>query len=279
MNNKIKRSRLAAMNYYYRNYTFDYFLDSVSKNGLSNIELWASPQHFWIERTGHQNVASIKKRLADHHLKVICLTPQQSNPNPYNLAARGTNLREGSLNYFKNLIDASSELGVQMVALNSGWDYYDEDPKAAWDRSVEMMKKVAEYAASNQINVAIEALQPEESHLVNSIVDLKLYLECVNEENVGVNIDLGAMARNKETISQYFEAFGSKIIHCHFVDGNPFGHRCWGEGTRNPADDLKTFNTFHYHGDFTFEFGQSQYFLNPAETEQKALSFLKPFLE
>lgn len=279
MNNKIKRSRLAAMNYYYRNYSFDYFLDSVCEHGLSNIELWTSPQHFWIDKSGHQSVISVKKRLADHHLKVICLTPQQSNPNPYNLAAKGKNLREGSLNYFKNLIDASAELGVHMVALNSGWDYYDENQKSAWERSVEMMKKVAKYAASNQIKIAIEALQPEESHLVNSIVDLKLYLECVNEDNVGINIDLGAMARNNETILQYFETFNSKIIHCHFVDGNPVGHRCWGEGTRNPADDIEVFNTFHYQGNFTFEFGQSQYFSNPAETERKALNFLKPYIE
>lgn len=279
MNDKIKRSRLSAMNYYYRNYSFNYFLDSVCENEFSNIELWTSPQHFWIENIGHQKVTSINKLLRDHHLKVICLTPQQSNPNPYNLAAKGTSLREKSLNYFKNLIDASSELGVHMVALNSGWDYYDEDPKEAWERSVEMMRVVAEYAASNQIKIAVEALQPEESHLVNSIVDLKLYLECVNESNVGVNIDLGAMARNKETISQYFEAFGSKVIHCHFVDGNPVGHKCWGEGTRNPIDDIRIFNKFHYLGNFTFEFGQPQYFLNPAETEQKALNFLKPCLE
>lgn len=279
MNNKIEKSRLAAMNYYYRNYSFEYFLDSVCENGLTKIELWTSPQHFWIEDKGHQPVYQIKKSVAEHNLKIICLTPQQSNPNFYNLAAKDKHLREGSINYFKNLIDASAELGVHMIALNSGWDFYDENPKSAWNRSVEMMKIVAEYAANSQIKIAIEALQPDESHLVNSIVDLKMYLEDVNESNVGVNIDLGAMARNRETISQYFATFGSKIIHCHFVDGNPTGHRCWGEGDRNPGNDIEIFNKNDYKGNFTFEFGQAEYFLKPSEVERKSLAFLKPFLK
>ena len=94
MNNKILKSRLAAMNYYYRNYSFEYFLDSVSRNGLTQIELWTSPQHFWVEDTGHQNVSQIKKNVADHNLKIICLTPQQSNPNLYNLAAKSKHLRD-----------------------------------------------------------------------------------------------------------------------------------------------------------------------------------------
>ena len=279
MNNKISKSRLAAMNYYYRNYSFEYFLDSVSQNGLTQIELWTSPQHFWIEDTGYQNVSQIKKNVADHNLKIICLTPQQSNPNLYNLAAKSKHLRDGSIAYFKNLIDAAAELGVHMIALNSGWDFYDEDPKKAWERSVEMMKTVAEYAASCQIKIAVEALQPDESHLVNSIVDLKTYLDDIAENNVGVNIDLGAMARNRETILQYFTAFGSKVIHCHFVDGNPVGHRCWGEGERNPGDDFQVFNSNNYQGNFTFEFGQSEYFLNPAAVERKSLAFLSPFLK
>ena len=31
----------------------------------------------------------------------------------------------------------------------------------------------------------------------------------------------------EENINDYFEAFGSRIIHCHFVDGNPTGHMAW----------------------------------------------------
>ncbi|WEV37409.1 sugar phosphate isomerase/epimerase family protein [Lactobacillus sp. ESL0677] len=279
MNNKISKTRLSAMNYYYRNFSLDYFLDSVSQDGLTNIELWTSPQHFWIEKDGHQDVKELKRKVAAHHLQIICLTPQQSNPNPYNLAAKDERLRKGSFGYFKNLIDSAVELNVHLVALNSGWDFYDENPAEAWDRSVAMLKKVADYAKDREVKIAIEALQPDESHLVNSIVDLKHYLKDVNKDNVGVNLDLGAMARNYETIAQYFESLGEKIIHCHFVDGNPVGHRCWGEGERNPGEDFNVFNYYGYQGYFTFEFGQSKYFLNPAETERKALRFLNPFLK
>lgn len=279
MFNKINIDRLSSMNYYYRNYSRRYFLDSIYENGLHNFELWTGPQHFRIDGSGYDETRSLKKEVSVRGLNIICITPQQGNPNPYNLAAKGEYLQKESFKYFKNVIDAAAELEVSMVSLNSGWDYYDEDPSDAWNRSVSMMKKVVNYGKKKSIKIVVEALQPDESHLVNSILDLKKYLCDVGNDNLYINIDLGAMARNNETISQYFETFGNKIIHCHFVDGDPIGHKKWGEGSRNPMGDFQQFDKFNYQGYFTFEFAQTKYFLDPKEIEKESIEYLQPFLK
>ena len=83
-----------------------------------------------------------------------------------------------------------------------------------------MMRKVCDYAKANDILVAIEALQPDESVLVNSVEQLKAYLDAVNHPQLKVCIDSGAMARVNNTIQDYVDAFmpsveaGVPIICC-----------------------------------------------------------------
>lgn len=48
--------------------------------------------------------------------------------------------------YFKKALDAGEELGVETMAINSGWGYWNEDREEAWKRSREMLSVLAEYA-------------------------------------------------------------------------------------------------------------------------------------
>lgn len=276
-NYKINSNRIAGMNYYYRNYSRDYMLKAIKNNGIQNIELWTCPQHYFVNNSGREDISTLKKSIQETGLKIICITPQQGNPNPFNLAARGENLIENTFYYFKNIIETAYELDVKYISINPGWDYYDEPISVAWNRSVNMCKRIAEYASDYRINFVVEALQPEESHIVSSISDLYKYLDNVGNSNVFINIDLGAMARNQETIEQYFHVFTDKIRHCHFVDGDPIGHLAWGDGVRNPGKDFEIFNEFNYKGYFSFEFAQSRDFRNPKLVEEKAMLNLKSY--
>lgn len=266
---------MAGMNYYYRYYPIEYFFESLQKNQMQQFELWTCTHHFELSDVTYQETKTFKRKMADYDLKAICLTPEQSNPKPYNLAAKASHLQHKTWDYLKNAVRVANELEIPLLSLNSGWDFYSEDPHEAWLRSTEMMGEIAEFAESSGIKIVFEALQPDESHLVNSIHDLQLYLEKVAHDNVFVNLDLGAMARARETIHQYFKAFGGRIQHCHFVDGNPTGHLAWGEGTRDVKTDLQHLLANGYEGYFTFEFANAAYFMQPFETDKKALAFIR----
>ena len=154
---------------------------------------------------------------------------------------------------------------------NRGWAYYDESKEDAWNRSVEMMRKVCDYAKANDILVAIEALQPDESVLVNSVEQLKAYLDAVNHPQLKVCIDFGAMARVNNTIQDYFDAFGKDVIHTHFVDGKPTGHLAWSDGTRDLKQDLLDLEANGYHGYLSLETATSRYYEKPWVAEQTTL--------
>lgn len=263
------------MNYYYRYYPIDYFFESLRKNELKKFELWTGAHHFDLSDSNFQDTKLFKKKMTQYGVKGICLTPEQSNPKPYNLAVKDTFLKSRTHSYLKNAVRVANELEIPLLSLNSGWDFYSENPHEAWLRSADMMYEIASFAQSNGVKIVFEALQPDESHLVNSIHDIFLYLDEVNHNNVFVNIDLGAMARAQETIQQYFETFGKRIQHCHFVDGNPAGHLAWGKGTRDVKKDLKQFMANNYEGYYTFEFANSDYFIQPFETDQEALKNIR----
>lgn len=267
--------RMAGMNYYYRYYPIDYFFEALEKNQLKQFELWTCTHHFELSDIKYQATKEFKQKMAGHGVKAICLTPEQSNPKPYNLAAKEVHLQDKTRDYLKNAVRAANELEIPLLSLNSGWDFYSEDPHEAWLRSAEMMHEIAGFAEEHGVKVVFEALQPDESHLVNSIHDMQLYLNEVAHDNVFVNIDFGAMARANETIDQYFKAFGQRIRHCHFVDGDPTGHLAWGQGTRDVKTDLTHLLSNDYKGYFTFEFANSAYFKQPFETDQQALAYIR----
>lgn len=267
--------RLAGMNYYYRYYPIEYFFESLQKNNLKYFELWTCTHHFEITDLKFEETKKIKKLMKIFDTSIICLTPEQSNPKPYNLAASDIYLKTKAKNYFMNAIKAASELECPYVSMNSGWDFYSENTNEAWKRSVYMMQELAEFAKSQNVSIVFEALQPNESHLVNSINDIALYMESVNQDNVFVNIDFGAMARSNETIDQYFKTFGNKIKHCHFVDGSPTGHLAWGEGNRDAKADITDLKNNNYQGFLTFEFANSKYFQQPFEVDRQAIKYLK----
>lgn len=269
------RDRVASMNYYYRYYPIDYFFEALKKNSISNFELWTCTHHIDIEEVGVMELRNLKKKMHLNELNGVCLTPEQSNPKPYNVATRDPQLVKKTQRYLQRVVDVAGSLEIPLISLNSGWDYYNESPYEAWMRSVEMIDKIADYARGKGIKIVFEALQPDESHLVNTINDLVLYLKELHNDNVYVNIDFGAMARSNETIEQYFTTFGDRIIHCHFVDGNPTGHLAWGDGDRNVTVDLAKMKEKNYDGFFTFEFANSKYFQQPEETDRRAIRFIE----
>ncbi|OUN27735.1 endonuclease [Massilimicrobiota sp. An142] len=262
---------VSAMNCHHRFYTLEDFFKSAHENGFRNVELWSGPMHFYLDYQQYDDIQILKELEKKYDIKIIGVCPEQTNPKPNNMAAKHEDEQKRVYHYFKNAIDIAHFLNAHQVVVTSGWAYLSENLEEARTRSAQMMRKLAEYAQIQGIPLAIEALQPRESLLVNTISDLKDYLELVNHENLKICLDLGAMAKANETIKDYFETFGSRIIHCHFVDGNPVGHMAWGDGNRNMCEDLDILHQYDYQGYLSFEIVNQMYYQQPHLADQKCI--------
>lgn len=266
------KSRLCAMNCHYRFYELEEFFRHAHINGIKYVELWTGPMHFYVDYNQHDGVEILKLLSEKYKIKIIGLCPEQTNPKPNNIAVKSEIGKENVYKYYKQIIDIADKIGCKQVLVTSGWAYYNESIENAWNRSVNMMKRIVEYSEKKDIMLVLEALQIDESLLVNSVKDIKKYREAVNSSNLKVCIDFGAMARAQNTIEEYFEAFGDDVRHIHFVDGKPTGHLAWSDGDRDLEKDLNDLQRYNYKGFLSLETATQRYYEKPWIAEEKTIS-------
>lgn len=118
--NYINIDRVAGMNIHYSHYALEYFLNSMERLEMKNIELWGASPHYYIEDFPLTEAKTIRKKIEPRNLKLICFTPEQCIYS-INIAAKESYIRERSINYFIKCIEASIELQSPMMLVTSGW--------------------------------------------------------------------------------------------------------------------------------------------------------------
>ena len=213
-------------------------------------------------------------------VKIIGICPEQTNPKPHNMAACGSEAQTRVFSYFRNVVDVAAAVGANQVVVTSGWAFLDESIDAAYERSVDMLRRVAGYAEARDIPLAIEALQKRESVLANTAEDLKRLIDDVGSPALKVCLDTGAMARAGDSIEAYFNLFADDIIHAHFVDVDENStHKAWGDGRRDMAEDLGAMVQGGYHGYLSVETTSSMYFDRPSTADVRAMRSYRDAIE
>lgn len=267
--------QLAAMNIIHCFHSLDEFLSSSAASGYRQVELWCGPMHFFLDHAGHDPLDVLRAGLSAHGLALVGLCPPQNNPKPGNIAARGTRAQIRTYTYFCNAIDVAAELAAPQVVVTPGWAFLDEPREAAWGRSVKMLRALAGYAHRRGVRLVLEALQLEESVLVNTAAQLSRLLDEVASPALLVCLDFGAMERAGETIHDYFACLGDRVVHCHFTDYGETSHLAWGDGHRCMSDDLQVLVAHGYDGICSVETYDERYLGNPAQIDARTMALYK----
>lgn len=273
----INREQIAGMNIHYLFYSLEYFLDAQMRAGFQTIELWPGTPHFFLSYMEYSDCKRVKRLLDERKLQLKIITPENCTYQ-YQFAAQEKEQFKISMEYFKRALDAGEELGAEIMAINSGWGYWNEDREEAWKRSREMLSVLADYAKGKNIQLAMESLRPEESNLATTLDDVKRMLVEVDHPNLKAMIDTTAMGVAGETIDQWFSVLGKDIIHMHFIDGNPYGHLIWGDGNHNLQEFLEAINRNGYTGYLGQEITEFDYFKKPDEADMRNMKAYEPFI-
>lgn len=255
---------IAAMNCHYRFYSLETFFRDARDAGYPAVEVWCGPMHFALDWARHDDPQILTELANRYGVKIIGICPEQTNPKPANMAARGEDAQERTFATFKNVIDVARDTQAGKVVITSGWGFLDEPREDAWQRSVQMLRKVVAYAEEQGVTPAIEALQCDETNLVRTAEDLERLLDDVANDHLAVCLDLGAAWRAGDTIDGYFKRFGDRVKHLHFSDIGGISHLAWGDGARDMAADLAALERCGYTGPVSFEIVNSRYHTDPA---------------
>lgn len=274
----VKREQLAAMNWHYKRFSLEYCLDSFERAGYTSVAFWAGPPHYEINDRGYEDVNRLKQKLHDHKLTCTCFTPCSGHQN-YQYGIFGKEHIEAAYRYFTNGVHIAAELGASLMSASSGNGFINEPREDAWKRSVDLLRRVAREAEKYGVIITVESLRPPETRIGVTLNDVYQLLAEIDHPNCKAMIDTTAMGVNGENVWQWFEQFGSDIRNLHFIDGNPYGHLAWGDGTFHLADMLECLNHYHYEGPIGFEVTDKRYWYQPELADMQIMKIMSRFIE
>ena len=273
----IKREQIAGMNCHYYNYSLERFFRSMEENGYVSVALWGGAPHFYLDYRTYDDCGRIRRMARRYGQTIRCFTAS-SGTYGYQIGMQPKEQAERCFRYFTGGIHAAVELGCDQMSVNSGWGYWNEDRKDAWERSREMLSRLADTAGREGVTLTMESLRRAESQLAYTLEDTKRMLDEIDSPHLKAMIDTTAMGVAGETPRQWFEALGDKVVNTHFIDGTPYGHLVWGDGCFDLEGFLKTFKEYGYNGLLGLEITARQYYKEPWEADRRNMESLKQFL-
>ena len=279
---RISMQNVAVMSVQYWHYSFEYFLDSMEKCNLHNIELWGGAPHFYFDNyattaEADKKISEMRKQIENRGMKVITFTPEQLN-YPINIAGREDAYRNKSLDYFMRNMEVTLKFGTDRLFMTSGWGLLDEPREDAWKRSVESLQLLSEKAQKLGVTLIIEQLQPYESNLLVTCDDMVRMLHEVNSDALQCCVDLVAMAVVKDELQPFFDRLPGRIRHIHFADGNPSGHYVWGDGNLPMMDYVHILEANNYSEYLTLEINDVIYWNDPHKSIERTARYLRHFI-
>ena len=267
-------SRVVCANYSYQLFSFDYFLASMDKLGVENIELWGAGPHLYQDDFTPAAVGGIQKKIRSHNKKVICYTPEQCM-YPINIASREKTIRERSIAYIKRAIEIANQLEAPRILVTVGQGYRNEDRGEAFDRCADALTALRETAERQGVMIVLEHLTAATTNLCVTAAELGKMIALVGGRSLGAMVDVDMAARVGEGAKEYLEAMHGDIRHCHFIDGMPGGHLALGDGILPLDTYLKDFQESGYGGYFTLEILSDRYHANPEPAYAQSLGWFR----
>lgn len=260
-------------NQHHQRMTFASFLDAQQQLGWQDFELWCGCPHIALDAITPKQAQHIKQAIDKRGLRVVSLT-SPSMGIPYQYADADTT---NALRYFKNGVELAACLGARICTVNSGWGLRGEDRETAWHRSQHMLGSLAEYARTRGITLALESLRPDESNLVNSLQSAQQMWQEINHPALQIMVDNIATGAVGESLQDWFDAFGSSLIHMHFVDGDPWVHQIWGEGSTSLSAQIDVLIRNAYRGYLVQEIAEERFYDEPASFDRANQLVLAPW--
>lgn len=278
----ITLDQLAVMSVQYVQYTFDYFLDSMDRCGIHNIDLWGGSPHFcrldypWGPAAARR-IRELRRQIEDRGMKVVIYTPETLG-YPFSYSSPDRALRDRTLDYMEASMEDALEFGTDKLFLNTGCHPRNLNREDGWARTVDSLQQLAQRAERMGVTLMLEQLQPYESNLLLNLEDMKQMLHQVDSPALATCVDLVAMEVAGDNLETFYQQLGNKIQWIHYSDSH---HEIVGSGNfgrKKLEGYIRTLEHFGYSGCIDLEINDSIYWEDPHTSIQQSVDYLRNFL-
>ena len=258
----MNRDSVVCGNYSYGLFSLDYFLDSMNRLNQRTIEFWGAGPHLYQDECSVADVDAIVKKIREHHLQVICYTPEQCM-YPVNLGSRDQIIHDWTMRYLKRSLEIANQMEAPRTLITIGQGYRNESREEAFLRCKDSLLELAEYAGKMGTAIMLEHLTRTTTNLCVTAAELKSMMDLVGGPHLKAMVDVDMAARVGEGPKEYLKLMGKDICHVHFIDGMPGGHLALGDGILPLDQYVKDLLDFGYDQYLTLEILSDRYHENP----------------
>jgi D-psicose/D-tagatose/L-ribulose 3-epimerase len=143
-----------------------------------------------------------------------------------NLCSTNPQYAENARNYIRWLIDAAEVLGSPVVCgpmySAVGKDHIEDEKarKAEWDRAVEGVRELANYARPKNVKLAMETLNRFETDMLNVVSQGLEFISQTEADNVGFHLDTFHMHLEEKNSGDAIRFAGEKLFHFHACEND-----------------------------------------------------------
>ena len=272
----ITRNHLAGSNDHYIRLPFYEFAAAQKELGITNIELAGIAPHLWCDHLSPVQTAKVTEILEEAGIHIIAFSPKAYR---YSLCAKPDSIQvEATLNYYKNCINATAELGCSTMVVSPEGGCFDTDQESLWENCRQTLAQICREAEKQGIDVLIHSVPCEDSPILTSLDEVERMISEVSSGRLGAVLDLQIASMCGETISQWFDQLGKKIKLVRFTDGNYNGYRVWGEGCLPCQRFLEELKKTGYNGFLSLPLIGDRYIESPLAADRKNLTALEGYL-
>ena len=143
-----------------------------------------------------------------------------------NLCSTNPQYAENARTYIRWLIDAAEVLGSPLVCgpmySAVGKDHIEDENarKAEWDRAVEAVRDLANYARPKNVKLAMETLNRFETDMLNVVSQGLEFISQTGADNVGFHLDTFHMHLEEKNSGDAIRSAGEKLFHFHACEND-----------------------------------------------------------
>lgn len=202
---------IAPDNEGYALFSFRHFLEDQKRLGYQAVSFWGGSPHIFVDCYGYENPAGIKSLMLEAEITPICYRPQAYG---YTLCAeKGSLQRRAALDYYRFSAELARKLMAPVMLVGIGGVIRDSDKDRQKELAMDGVRILARECGNQGIRLAVIAGTAESGALLNSIGDMKRFQKDVGNCGIEVAVDADAARREKESIEDWFRAFGKDICH------------------------------------------------------------------
>mgnify|MGYP000867210647 FL=1 len=238
----------------YKRFSLERAFRDAARYGFDGIEIWGGRPHAYPFDMDAGQVRTILQHKKTYGLEVPMYTPNAIGM-PYCLCSLDSRERADALAYFKRAIDACTAMEIPRMLLVADHPGYEISRRAGYERFVENMRSLGDYAAPHGVRLVIESLTPMESPVITTADDCAQAIADIGLANVEAMLDVVPPNIAYEPMSAYLEKMPGRVHYVHICnnDGKTDAHTRLEGGTLLVADMLRVLKEHDFEGYITVE--------------------------